>query len=463
MTHSQQPAQLKRILGLRHLILFGITFVGPTAPFPMFGIVSSLSHGHMALAYLVALVAMVLTAYSYGRMAAVFPTAGSAYTYAQRTLHPALGFVAGWTMLLDYLLMPLMSVIYLALTASRFAGEVPQGVWLVFFAAAITAMNLFGLNVTNRVNFIMTALMGAAVVCFAGAAVHMLWAHGGPGALISAKPFYNPATFNAHDLMTATSIAAFSYLGFDGISTLAEDSRNPRRDIGRATMLVCILCGILFTLQAYLGQLVWPDFTSYPQVETAFLDVSRLAGGVRLLWLVSFTLVVAGVASAVTGQASGSRLLLAMARDGLLPRRIFAYIHPRYSTPTYSILAIGAVSLVGGFFLSFQLAAEAINFGALIGFMLVNLSVIGHYYFRLRQRAARDWLANFVLPMCGFLVCFYIFINLSVTAKTIGTVWCAAGLLYAAVLKWGLGRELALSLHEAGGIEMDHDQDNARR
>ena len=398
----------------------------------MFGIVSSISRGHMATVYLIAMVAMILTAFSYGRMASVFPAAGSAYTYARNTLHPFVGFVAGWTMLLDYLLMPLMSVIYLSLTVTHFVSVIPFGVWLVLFATGITVINLFGLKVTNQANYWMSGFMSAIVVVFVIAAVRALSGGVGEGTLFSLKPFYNPAEFSVGPVMAATSIAAFSYLGFDGISTLAEDARNPQRDIGRATVLVCLICGVIFILQAYLGQLVWPDFRSYPKVETAFLDVSQRVGGATLLWLVSVALMVAGLASAVTGQASASRLLFGMGRDRLLPS-LFVYIHPKYSTPTYGVLVMGAITVLGGFFFSFQLAAEAINFGALLGFMCVNLSVISHYFIRGRQREGRQLLTNLLMPLGGFLVCLYVFINLSRTATVIGVIWCAAGILYVAI------------------------------
>lgn len=455
MISRERRSEFKRVLPLGGLVLFGITFVTPTAPFPMFGIVASVSKGHMALAYLFAMAAMTLTAISYGRMANAFPAAGSAYTYVRQTTHPLAGFIVGWTMLLDYVLMPLLSVIYMALTAARFLPEVPHGVWLVLFALAVTVMNLFGLKVTNRANFVMTAIMGATVVYFVAAAVRALAGGVGEAVLVSAKPFYNSSRFSFSSVMAATSIATFSYLGFDGISTLAEDAYDPRRDIGRATVLVCLICGSLFILQAYLGQLVWPDFAAYPQTETAFLDVSRLVGGARLVLLVSFVLMVAGVASAVTGQASASRLLVGMGRDGLLPPRIFAYIHPKHSTPTYGILAMGAVTILGGFLLSFQLAAEAVNFGALLGFMAVNLSVISHYFVRGNRRSGVDLFGNFFVPAAGFLVCLCLFANLSATAKTIGAAWCALGLGYAAVLTRGFRRDVGEALPMSSSFPVD--------
>src|SRR5437879_312600 len=224
---------------------------------------------------------MLLTALSYARMAEAVPVAGSAYSYARWTLHPLAGFLTGWLMLLDYSLIPLMSVIYGALTASRFVPQVPYAVWLLLFGSAITLMIWFGLKITNRANFVMTAIMGAVVVYFASAAIFALRA-GGEGVLFSVKPFYNPDQFSVRAVMAGTSIAVYSYLGFDGISTLAEDAYNPRRDVGRATVIVCLISAVVFVLQAYLGQLVWPDFTSYPRVETAFLDVSRRSGGAAL-------------------------------------------------------------------------------------------------------------------------------------------------------------------------------------
>ena len=443
MSHPA-AAKFKPILGLKELILFGLTFVGLTAPFPMFGIVSSISKGHMATAYLVALMAMVLTALSYGQMAAAFPAAGSAYTYTRRSLHPILGFVTGWTMLLDYLLIPLMSVIYVSLTMARLVPNVPYGVWLVFCAVTMTAANLFGLQITNRANLVMSGIMAASVFWFVGSAIRSLGAGTGEGTLMSLKPFYNSATFSVSDVMAATSIAAFSYLGFDGISTLAEDARNPVRDIGRATVLVCLISAVAFVLQAYLGQLLWPDFNSYPSVETAFLDVARLSGGEFLFSMVSFVLLVAGFASAVTGQASASRLLFGMGRDGLLPSRVFTYIHPKYSTPTGGVLAVGIVAMLGGFFLSFQLAAEAVNFGALFGFMCVNASVVSHYFIRRASSQGARIAKHLILPCGGFVVCFFVFLSLSVTAKWIGVTWCLVGLVGLAYLTKGFQRDLDL-------------------
>jgi amino acid transporter len=235
--------------------------------------------------------------------------------------------------------------------------------------------------------------------------------------------------------MLGAAIAALSYIGFDAISTLAEDTIRPEKDIAFATVLVCVLQTVFCVGTVYLATLVWQDYRTLPDVETAILDVSRRAGGHLLFGLITFVLVVAGLASAVTGQAGASRLLFGMGRDGVISRRIFAHLDERYATPTRSIYLMGAVSLVGSLFLRFQLATELLNFGAFVGFILVNLSVIRHFYFRLGQR--RNYITNFVFPLAGALVCGYVWMNLTNIAKLVGFAWLGLGVIYLAVLTRG--------------------------
>jgi amino acid transporter len=432
---------LKRVLSLWDLVLFGLAFVGPTAPYSMFGIATAKSQGHLPLAYLIAMVAMSLTAISYGRMATAFPEAGSTYAYSSKALHPNLGYFAGWGMILDYILIPLLSVIFVGLTANKLLPQVPYFVWAVITAGGITFINLRGIKVTARANTVLNSIMIGSLVWFVLVAVRALLHGVGEGVLLSTKPFYNPASFSFAAVMSATSLAALSFLGFDGISTLSEDARNPERDIWRATLLVCFLAGGLFVLQSYLGQMVWPDYRTFIPVETAFMDVAKLIGGEGLLYCISFVLLVGGLASAITGQASASRLLFGMGRDRLLPYQIFGYIHPRLGTPVYSVLLMGGVYLLGARLLKYTDAAELVNFGALVGFMAVNLSVVRYFYFRRRQ--ARGMLVDLLLPFLGFLICLYIWLNLSRFALKLGMVWMGLGFLYLLSLTRGFAKKLA--------------------
>jgi amino acid transporter len=249
--------------------------------------------------------------------------------------------------------------------------------------------------------------------------------------------------------MSATPIAVLSFLGFDGISTLAEDAKDPQKNVARATVLVCFVAGGVFILQTYLGQLIWPDYSRFSPVETAFSDIGRLIGGPGLFYLIAFLVIAQAWASGITSQASASRLLFGMARDGRLPRALFSYLHPVRRTPVYSILLMGGIAAVGALLLDLDKAAEVVNFGACLGFMAVNLSVLGHYYVRRRERGLSCLWTNLVCPLLGFAICFYIWLSISSLAMQLGAMWAAAGIVYLAVQTGGFRRKLSVSSDKA--------------
>jgi putrescine importer len=444
MKAEAQPAQgFRPVLSLWALVLFGLAFVGPTAPYTFFGVGSVKSQGHFALVYLIAMVAISFTAVSYGRMAAAFPEAGSTYAYASRAIHPAAGYLAGWVMILDYLLMPMLCVIIAAVTCNKLVPSVPYALWVLITAGTITGINLCGIEMTSRATFAFNAVLSVSIVWFLGAAVRALMGGTGQGTLVSLKPFYDAPAFSFAAVMSATPIAVLSFLGFDGISTLAEDAKDPQKNVARATVLVCFVAGGLFILQTYLGQLIWPDYTRFHPIETAFSDIGRLIGGPGLFFLIAFLVIAQAWASGITSQASASRLLFGMARDGRLPRKLFAYVHPRLRTPIYSVLLMGGIACVGALLLDLDQGAELVNFGACLGFMAVNLSVLGHYFVRLRQRGvARIW-ANVICPAVGFAICFLIWLSISPLAMRVGALWTVAGLVYLGVQTGGFRRKLS--------------------
>lgn len=434
---AQAPQHFRRVLTRRDLVLYGLVILTPTAPYPVFGIVQQNSGGHAALAYVVAMVAMFFTASSYARMSAVFPSAGSTYTYAQRGLNPHAGFLAGWAMILDYFLIPLLSVIYASLTAERLLPIVPNWVWSILFTVAITAVNLHGIRMTARASYWLMAIMTGCAFLFTTLAIrHIVALHGWPG-LVSLPGFFRPESFSLSPMLLGAGVATLSYIGFDAISTLAEDAVDPKRDIGWATVAVCIFQGLICILTVYLAALVWPDYRSFPSTDTAILDIASLIGGKLMFGALTFVLLVAGLASALTGQAGASRLLLGMGRDGIISPRIFARIDPRTSTPVRGVLVMGAVALIGSLAFRFQLAVELLNFGALTGFIMVNLAVVAHYYFRLRLRSGWDSVRHLLFPLAGAVVCGFLWFNLTNTAKLAGFGWLTIGIAYLALLTRG--------------------------
>lgn len=433
VAEPEQP-RLARVLSRRDLIVYGLVILTPTAPYPVFGLIQQTSGGHATLCYLVAMVAMLFTAASYARMAVAFPLAGSTYTYVQRGISQEAGFLAGWAMMLDYFLIPLLSVVYAALTMARLFPQVPYLAWALVFTAGITWVNLRGIRYTMRANTVLMAILTTAAVLFAVLAIRSIVISGGWSALWSPAAIFNPGSFSMRTLMLGAGISALSYIGFDAVTTLAEDAREPSRDMGFATITVCLMQAAICAVTVYLASIVWPDFRTFPEAETAILDLGqRIGGRAFFLWL-TFVLLVAGLASAMTGQAGASRLLLGMGRDGVIPRRLFGTIDAVHSSPSRGIWFMAGITMAGSLLAQFQLIVELLNFGAFAGFILVNLSVIGHYFIRLNQKAI--W-KNLMAPTLGAMVCAYLWLSLSPNAKIVGAIWMSLGVVYLAFLTRG--------------------------
>ena len=418
---------LKRVLTLPALVLYGIILIQPTAPMPLFGAAAEQAQGHVVTVILIGMVAMLFTAISYGRMANVYPSAGSAYTYVSREIHPALGYFVGWGMIFDYVMNPIICVIWASKAALNFVPEVPFAAYAVFFAVLFTGMNLRGIEASSRTNAIIAAGLGVVIVLFLGAAVRHLCLQPPAGVAGWTRPFYDPQTFSLSVVSGGAALAVLTYIGFDGISTLSEEVHNPRRNILLATVLVCLITGVLASVQVYAAQLIWPE-TKFPDTDTAFCYVAGKAGGPWLFHTVNLALLVATIGSGAGAHLGAGRLLYGMGRDNAIPSRFFAVVNPRTRVPSNNIILVGALTLLGAFTLTYSLGAELLNFGALIAFMGVNASAFVHHFLR----GTRQTLGNFFPPLLGFLVCFYLWASLGWKAKIAGLCWLAAGVLYGA-------------------------------
>ncbi|MFL6444233.1 MAG: APC family permease [Candidatus Sulfotelmatobacter sp.] len=428
--------RLRRTLTLWDLIFYGIVLIQPIAPVPLYGVAQKLSDGHFVTIILIALFAMLITAVSYGRMGAIYPTAGSAYTYVGKGLNPHLGFLAGWAMILDYLLQPLINTVWIATALhERYLHQVPFVAWALLIVGIMTVLNLAGVKSSANTNKVLLAVMSVVVVFFIVLAIKFLYGGQGWAGLFSLQPLYDPKTFNSHKILTATSFAALTYIGFDGVTTLAEDVENPKRNVLLAVVLTCIFAGVCSGIEAYLGARVWPDWRSFPNLETAFMDICSRVGGVLLFNAMGLILIVAAFGSGLTGTLGAARLLFGMGRDGVLPKKFFGQLKPGSNTPTNNILLIGGLAFVGAVLLNYigsayQHAGELLNFGAFLAFMGVNLACFWQFGVRRQQGYNRRILADIVLPLIGFLFCGLIWVNLNIIAKTVGGIWFAVGILY---------------------------------
>jgi putrescine importer len=437
---ASSTPQLRRTLKLSDLIFYGIVLIQPIAPVPLYGVAQKLSDGHFVLIILIAGFAMLITAISYGRMATLYPTAGSAYTYVGKGLNPHLGFLAGWAMILDYLLQPLINTVWISTALHERAAyfhipQIPFVVWALIIAGIMTALNLAGVKASANANKVLLAVMSVVVVYFIVVAVRFLYAGQGWAGLFSIQPLYDAKTFNSHKILTATSFAALTYIGFDGVTTLAEDVENPKRNVLLAVVLTCLFAGVCSGIEAYLGARVWPDWQSFPNLETAFMDICTRAGGLILSWSMALVLIVAAFGSGLTGTLGAARLLFGMGRDGVLPKKFFGQLTPGTNAPTNNILLIGGLSFIGAVMLNYigsayEHAGELLNFGAFLAFMGVNFACFWQFSMRRRQGAPMNFVRDALLPLVGFIFCGLIWVNLNIIAKTVGGIWFVLGLLY---------------------------------
>ena len=422
----------RRVLTLWDLIFYGIVLIEPVAPVPLYGVAEKLSNGHFVTTIFIAMFAMMATAFSYGRMAALYPAAGSAYTYVGKGLNPYLGFLAGWAMFLDYLLIPLITIVWVATAIhSRYLPHVPYVAIAAGVAGLMTFLNLRGIKSSARANKMLLIFMSVVLGAFVILAVRYLFGSQSWGGIFSLEPFYNPKTFDFHTIRTATSFAALTYIGFDGVTTLAEDVENPKRNVLIATVVVCVFTGIFGGLEAYLAQRVWPDWRTFQNLETAFMDVCHRVGGGVLFQAIGAVLLLAQFGSGLNGHLGAAKLLFGMGRDNVLPRKIFAHLDDR-STPTLNLWFISIVAFCGALLLDFEKSGELINFGAFLAFMGVNGAALWQFMVIGQEGRKRRLLADAVIPIVGFLFCAWIWWGLENAAKMIGGSWFVLGLLYLA-------------------------------
>lgn len=429
---SAPAPHLKRVLGLWDLIYYGVILTSPIAAVPLFGEVQVISHGHAAATMLLAMVAMSVTAVSFGRMATVYPSSGSVYTYISKGLNPHLGFVVGWAMFLEYLFQPIQNALYAVLAFQRMAPQVPFAILAALTVGLITYMTVQGIKFTARTNEVLLAFMCLVTAVFLIEAFRYVVLHQHFSGLLSLEPVYNPRTFQLRGVAWATSLAALVFIGFDGVSILAEEVKNPRRNVLLASVLVCVFTGLFSGFQVYMAQRVWPDYTTLQNPETAFMDVARAASGPWLFTAYGIMLLVSSIACGLAGHVGASRLLYSMGRDDVLPKRIFGHISEKRGNPVYNVWIVGALAYIGVVTIPWERAAELVTFGALIAFMGVNLVALLHFSFGPENRGKRNFLVDSFVPGFGFVFCFGLLFSLQNWTKWAGVIWLVVGIAYAA-------------------------------
>jgi putrescine importer len=430
----QAPGQphLKRVLSLWDLVYYGIILTSPIAAVPLFGEAQVLSHGHAATTLLLAMVAMSVTAVAFGRMASVFPSSGSVYSYVSKTMNPHVGFILGWTMFLEYLFQPIQNALYAVLAIRRMVPQIPFAVLAAVTVGLITLMTVQGIKFNARANQALLGFMVLVTAVFLVQAFRFIVLHKGVGGLFTTQPIYDPSTFNLRALAAGTSFAALVFIGFDGVSILAEEVKNPRRNVLLAAVLVCIVTGLFSGLQVYLAQIVSPDYTTLSNAETAFMDVAKIAGGAILFSAYGLVLIVSSLACGLAGHVGAARLLYCMGRDEVIPKKVFGYLSPKGGNPVYNEWIVGGIAYIAVLTIPWEHAAEMVTFGALLAFTAVNIASLIYFWFS-QTASNRKFFRDAFVPGFGAVFCFGLLLGLQTWTKYAGLAWLLVGLIYAAL------------------------------
>ena len=435
-TAPAETGHLRRALGVPSLVFFGLVYMVPLTVFTTYGIVTEITGGRVPLAYVITLVAMVFTARSYAKMAGELPFAGSAYTYTQKTFGAGVGFVAGWALLLDYLFLPMINYLVIGLYLNAALPMVPSWVFVLVAIVLVTILNIIGIVSVARANIVIIAAQGIFILTFAVLSFATI---SGSGSVDLAAPFTGDGTVDGFGaVMAGAAILCLSFLGFDAVSTLSEEAKDPKRSVPRAIVIATLTGGLIYIVLSFIAQLVFPS-NAFADPESGSLDVMAAAGGQFLTIFFTAAYVAGACGSALTSQASVSRILYAMGRDGALPRGSFGRLSKRFLTPVFATVTVGVVSLLA-LAVDLTFISEMVSFGALMAFSAVNLAVIKHFVIDRGRRGGRAILSYVVLPGIGFGLTVWLWTSLSPRTLIIGLVWLALGVAYLAFVTRGFRR-----------------------
>lgn len=418
MNHG--PSLLKQ-LKLWHIVVIGLGYMAPMAVFDTFGIVTESTDGHVSGAYAFTLIAILFTAISYGKMVKAFPGAGSSYTYAQQVMNPSIGFLVGWTALLDYLFLPMINALLTNIYLSSLFPGVPKAVWIISFIVIMTVMNIFSVHLTVSFGTLLVAFQILVAIIF------IILSATTQGEELSFKPFISEAA-SVSLLLNGAAILCFSFLGFDAVTTMAEETIKPEKTIPKGILIIACTGGALFITVSYFAQLLFPSASLFHDLEGASAEIAYKIGG-QLFQSIFVAALTSTIASGLVSHMSASRLLYAIGKDGYLPREIFGYIHPKTKTPIWNVVIIGGLSLIS-LGLSLEKATSLINFGALIAFSSVNIAVFIHYFIHQNKRSFGGYISYVLMPLLGSVFLFFMWLNLEKTSLFIGIVWSIIGIIY---------------------------------
>lgn len=435
-TLQNGDVKLSGNMGMAALILFGIAAMSPNVIYLYAGIMPQMTGGHYALTILITGTVMFFSALSYSRMTRIYQKSGSVYAFTSNTMGPKVGFMAGWAIIADYLLLPMTCYLSFGLYLNAFIPGIPVWAWVLMGMAAVVILSIKGVQIVSSVNSFFTAVGIIFLIFSFGFIVAYVIRGGGAGTFFDFEAIYNPQTFVFDGVLTAAGVLCCGFVGFDAISTMSEEAKNAEKNIPRAIILCCVLAAGIFFIMAYIMQLAWP--TSYKDIVDPNTGILEMFEHVEAGWLIPIFSVLKAFTSlmcCLAGTNAVGRVLYNMGKDNFLPKKVFGYLHPKFKTPVFNIILATIVGM-GSLFFSDNLAGAAslVSFGALTGFSFTNLSTFIQYYIIMKENRGGLGIIRYgLLPLIGLAACIYLIVNLAMQAKIVGICWLGFGLIYLAI------------------------------
>lgn len=429
---NQQPTLVKS-LKLHQVVFMGLAWMTPMIFFTVYGVAFEASDGMMAAAYVTAFVAIFFTAYSYSRMVKAFPISGSAYTYTKKAIHPTAGFLVGWALLMDYIFSPIIAVLTFGIFMNTEFPAIPIFVWIIVMNVILAVVNIVGIKSAARVSGISVLVQIGFIALFCLLIVKdILTGAAGTSASFSLAPFFGDhVAFGA--VFSGAALICFCFLGFDAVTTMAEETIDAKKTIPKAIFFIVLIAASMYIAISYLTQIAYPDFT-FANPDNAAYSLVQLVGGNLLSSLFIMVLIIATFTQGVSSVTSVSRFLYALGRESILPKKLFTSLHPKYKTPVANILFVAAVSL-SAVFINLDTAVMFVSFGALTAFTFVNLSVIAHYYVKLKKRSPKETFLYLLFPLIGAGFIGWLLTLLDTHTLAYGVIWVIFGFIYLFVKK----------------------------
>lgn len=429
----EQNHSLVKSLKLHQVVFMGLAWMTPMIFFTVYGVAHEAAGGMLAAAYIVAFIAIFFTAYSYSKMVKAYPISGSAYTYTNKAISKKAGFLVGWALLLDYIFSPIIAILTFGIFMNTEFPAIPVFVWILIMNVVLAVVNIVGIKSVARVSGISVIVQIGFILLFCILVAKDILT-GDTGSIFSLIPFFgDDVSFNA--VFSGAALICFCFLGFDAVTTMAEETIDAKKTIPKGIFMIVLIAATMYIAISYLTQIAYPDFT-FSNSDNASYSLVKIVGGNLLSSIFIMTLMIATFTQGVSSVTSVSRFLYALGRESILPNKFFTSLHPKYNTPVANIVFVAVISM-SAVFINLDSAVMFVSFGALTAFTFVNLSVIAHYYIKLKKRSPKETMFYLIFPLVGAGFIGWLLTLLDKFTLSVGVIWVAGGFVYLFVkTKW---------------------------